>query len=495
MRNLSRRSLLLAAGGAAGWAASDLFHARLPVLAGAASIVPRTDDGMLNDASGLSPTPIHRHITLEQDPGDALIDALRTEMKSAAADGRAFNIGAARHSMGGQAIPRDGIAVTLDNGLVETDTSAGTYRVHAGARWSQVIHALDPQGFSPAVMQSNHDFGVAATFSVNAHGWPVPFGPMGSTVRSLRMILPRGDLVTCSRDENPELFNLAMGGYGLIGAIVDLEVEMVPNTRLRPTFDVMPAEDYAAAFRAAVDDPAVKMAYGRLNVERASFFRHALLITYREDADQSDLPAASGSGWMAHVASRVYRGQLGNEALKSFRWWNETWLGPKLGSGAVTRNSLFNEPVVTLDDRNPLRTDILHEYFVDFDRFGDFLTACRDVIPDSYQEFLNVTLRYVAADPESVLAYAPTPRIAAVMSFSQEMTARAEDDMMRLTQTLIDRITDVGGAYYLPYRPHARLDQLEAAYVRAPEFARAKRLLDPGLVLRNNLWDSYLGLI
>ncbi|MCZ4263242.1 FAD-binding protein, partial [Limimaricola sp. G21655-S1] len=88
------------------------------------------------------------------------------------------------------------------------------YKAHAGARWSQIIAALDLAGWSPKVMQSNNDFGVAATFSVNAHGWPVPFGPMGSTVRSLRMLLPSGDLVTCSATENSDLFNMAMGGYG-----------------------------------------------------------------------------------------------------------------------------------------------------------------------------------------------------------------------------------------------------------------------------------------
>ena len=495
MRNLTRRSLLLATGAAAGWYGSNLFRADLPVLDGTKRLTDTTLPGMLNDASGLSATPINRHITLNQPPDDSLIAALRAEMASARTEGRAFNIGAARHSMGGQAIPRDGIAVTFDNGLIEPDSAAMTYRAHAGARWSQVIAALDPVGLSPKVMQSNHDFGLAATFSVNAHGWPVPHGPMGSTVRAARMILPSGDLITASRNENPEIFNLAMGGYGLIGAIVDLDIEMVPNTRLIPAFQVLPAEAFATAFRAAVDDPAVTMAYGRLNVERETFFQHALLITYREDADQADLPPAAGSGVIAHLASRVYRAQLGNEAMKSFRWWNETVVGPKLGGGPATRNSLINEPAVTLDDRNPNRTDILHEYFVDFDRFGDFLTACRAVIPDSYQEFLNVTLRFVAPDPDSVLAYAPTPRIAAVMSFSQELTVRAEDDMARMTRNLIDRVTEIGGAYYLPYRPHARLDQLTAAYPRAAEFAQAKRLLDPGLTLRNNLWDSYLGMI
>ena len=306
MRNLTRRSLLLATGAAAGWYGSNLFRADLPVLDGTKRLTDTTPPGMLNDASGLSATPINRHITLNQPPDDSLIAALRAEMASARTEGRAFNIGAARHSMGGQAIPRDGIAVTFDNGLIEPDSAAMTYRAHAGARWSQVIAALDPLGFSPKVMQSNNDFGLAATFSVNAHGWPVPFGPMGSTVRSLRMVLPSGDLITASASENTEIFNLAMGGYGLIGAIVDLQIEMVPNTRLIPAFQVLPAEAFATAFRAAVDDPAVTMAYGRLNVERETFFQHALLITYREDADQADLPPAAGSGVMAHLASRFF---------------------------------------------------------------------------------------------------------------------------------------------------------------------------------------------
>ena len=114
------------------------------------------------------------------------------------------------------------------------------------------------------------------------------------------------------------------------------------------------------------------------------------------------------------------------------------------------------------------------------------------MIPASYQEFLNVTLRYIAQDDQSALSYASSPRIAAVMSFSQEMTQRAEADMRRMTEALIDRVAADGGAYYLPYRPHARVDQMANVYSGAAKFAAAKRAIDPQLILRNNLWDSYL---
>lgn len=494
---LSRRALLLGAGATAGYFAGRTWAPGLSQLEGVAQIggdlvdpTRSTPPLFLNDASELSATPIHIH-TRPQAHGDALIEAFRTELRTAQAENRPVCVSAARHSMGAQSIPRDGHAITVDDATVEPDTERGTYRVNGGARWRDVIAALDPLGFSPAVMQSNHDFGVAATFSVNAHGWPVPYGPMGATVRNIRMVLPSGDLVTASRTENTDLFNLAVGGYGLAGLIVDMEVDMVPNQRLSPAFTPMPAADFPAAFRAAIDDPSIPMAYGRLNVTRETLFDDALLCTYSPTPDQPDIPPATESGWLSYAASYLYRGQVGREGMKDWRWWMESTLGPRLAADS-TRNSLMNEPVITLDDRDPTRVDILHEYFVPFDTFDGFLDACRDVIPDAFVEFLNVTLRFVDADTDSLLPHSPTPRIAAVMSFTQEMTARAEADHARMTRALIDRIIAIGGTYYLPYRPHATQDQFLRAYPNAPDFAAAKRALDPALTLRNNLWDTYL---
>lgn len=495
MRKFTRRTALFGSGAMLGGYMTSCFRPQLPTLAGAQLIGTSPRRNTLNDASGLSETPVSRHVIMTEYPGQTLIDAIRAEIADARRAGRPVNVSAARHSMGGQSIPRDGHAITFDNGWLELDQEKKLMRVHAGARWSQVIAALDPKGFGPRVMQSNNDFGVAATFCVNAHGWPVREGPMGSTVRAFDIVVPDGTLLTCSREENSELFHMTMGGYGLTGAIVRMDVDITENQLLRPEFKEMPAEEFGSRFSAALEDKQITMAYGRLNVDRARFFETALMITYRPVEEQSDLPAASGSGAMAKLASRVYRAQLGNERMKRLRWRTESRLNPKIGGGSVTRNSLINEPVVTLDDRDPNRTDILHEYFVHPNRFAEFVEICRRIIPASYQEFLNVTLRFVDTDPDSLLSYAPVPRIAAVMSFSQEMTERAEADMCRMTQELIDTVVEIGGTYYLPYRPHARLDQLIQAYPRAEEFAVAKRDLDPGLSFRNNLWDSYLDLI
>jgi FAD/FMN-containing dehydrogenase len=448
---------------------------------------------MLDDASRLNPTPINRQAILTSSEDGRLLHELRATLGEAASEGRPIAMGGARHSMGGQSLPRNGIATSFAAPAVEPDTDKRVYRVSAGARWRDVIRVLDPIGFSPAVTQSNHDFSVGGTLSVNAHGWPVSFGPFGSTLQRFRIMLADGSVLTCSNLENAELFRLAVGGYGLFGIVIDADITMTENVLLVPGAEVIKAEAFAPRFIARAHDSSVRMLYGRLSMARDGFLQEALLVSYTQAPQQPDhLPPPKNSSAFSMLSRGIFRAQIGSERGKKARWIAETRLMPRLDRVAITRNTLLNEPVAALADRDSSRTDILHEYFVAPDRFNDFLAACREIIPAHKQDLLNVTLRYVNGDKSSVLGYAPQPRIAAVMLFVQKRTTEADDDMRAMTIKLIDRMLALGGSYYLPYRLHATRDQLRAAYPRLDEFIAAKRRIDPQLRFRNALWDTYL---
>src|SRR5262249_5885475 len=137
------------------------------------------------------------------------------------------------------------------------------------------------------------------------------------------------------------------------------------------------------------------------------------------------------------------------------------------------------------------RTDILHEYFLPPENLEGFLAVCRTTIPGSRQDLLNVTLRYLQEDRLSTLAYARGTRIAAVMLFSQRMTRADDEATATLPQRLIAAALDAGGSYSLPYRLHARRDQVARAYPRLEEFQAGKRRYDPGFLFRNLMWDRY----
>lgn len=445
---------------------------------------------ILNDASQLNPTPVARHVVVQTDH-EAAIERLRAELRAATLAGRPVAVGVARHSMGGQSLVRNGTALTFEGHACVPDRAASTYRVTAGTRWRDVIAALDPLGFSPAVMQSNSDFGVSSAFSVNSHGWPVPRGPVGTTVRTVRMMLADGSVVTCSRHHEGELFRHAMGGYGLFGIVLDLEVEMVPNVALSPTFEPVSAAGIAARLVAVAQDPTVRMAYGRLDVARPHLLQRGLLISYRLTPGHGTLPPANPGTIGPALARQVYRGEVGSDFGKRFRWFMETAVGPRIAAGMVTRNSLLNEPVSVLAGRDPKRTDILHEYFLPPDGVPAFLQACREIIPASRQDFLNITLRFVAADQDSVLAYATAARVSAVMSFAQAKTDEAEADMKRLTRALTDRVLALGGSFYLPYRLHAEPRQVAQAYPGLAGFMACKDRYDPRRLFQNALWERF----
>ncbi|MDB5424763.1 MAG: D-arabinono,4-lactone oxidase [Phenylobacterium sp.] len=448
---------------------------------------------ILNDASRLDATPVRRHWRPPA-PEASFIDGLRRELRDAAAAGRPVCVGGARHSMGGQSLVRDGTAITFDTGWRRADPASRTYRARAGARWREVIQTLRPLGFSPKVMQSNSDFTLGGTFSVNAHGWAAPMGPMGSTVRSVRLMLADGQIVTCSRTREPELFGLAMGGYGLFGVLLDFELDMVPDDTLESRLDPMPAAAFGPRFERTLHGPGVVMGYGRLSVARNNFLQQALMVTFRRKPGAArPAPGDAREGLLSKLTREVYRAQIGSEYWKEARWYAETTLAPRLEAKVVSRNNLLSAPVSALADHDRSRTDILHEYFLPPARLGDFLQACREVILPTKLELLNVTLRYLAPDPVSVLAYAPASRVAAVMSFAMPLTHEADEGMRRMTEVLVERVIGIGGSFYLPYRLHARRDQLERAYPRLAGFLEHKRRYDPKLLFRNTLWDHYFG--
>ena len=94
MTSFTRRSAITL-GAAAGWFAAKRYGSQLPVYDGTARLDSAASATIMNDASGLSPTPINKHIVLSENADDALITALRKEIAEAATEKRAVNIGAA----------------------------------------------------------------------------------------------------------------------------------------------------------------------------------------------------------------------------------------------------------------------------------------------------------------------------------------------------------------------------------------------------------------
>src|SRR5207245_305638 len=90
--------------------------------------------------------------------------------------------------------------------------------------------------------------GVSGSLSANMHGRGLTLPPFISDIESFKLLNARGQLVNCSRSENPELFSLAIGGYGLFGVVYSVTLRLVPRRKLERVVEVRTIEGLASAF-------------------------------------------------------------------------------------------------------------------------------------------------------------------------------------------------------------------------------------------------------
>ena len=399
------------------------------------------------------------------------------------------SVAGARHTMGGHTRTANGLQLDLSSlAGMQLEPSGDVIRVQSGARFWQLLSFLDRLGASVAVMQSNSDFSIGGSLSVNCHGWQPNSAPIASTVESVRVMLSDGTVVTASRQEERELFSLVLGGYGLFGVILEARLRVVKNRLLRRVTREIPSNEFASTFAEA--SPRADLAFGRLAVAPSVLMTRALLTTY-EPVPHALLPPL-GPTPDSKLVRALFRGQLDSEYGHELRWTAERWLGGE-GGNAATRNQLLSEPVQIFQNRRRERTDILQEYFVPPPRLPEFLARAARSVEPHLGGLLNVTLRNVLADLDSALPYATAERIGLVFLFDIARTPAADARLAVLARELTDVALSVGGTYYLPYRLAATPEQFGRAYPMARDVFDKKRRYDPAGLFSNELYERYRG--
>lgn len=461
----------------------------------ARSVRPRLDPlppGYADNAGQLSLTRVAEVVPVAADRA-AAEQQLAELLQRAKRDGLKVSIAGARHSMGGHTISPDGIVLDmLPLRHMELNEREGLLRVGAGAVWADVIPFLDERGFSVAVMQSNNDFSIGGSLSVNCHGWTAARPPIASTVESLRILKADGTIVNCSRSIERELFSAILGGYGLFGVILEAELRIVPNERYRVHTEVVAADQFAWTFLAAARDLENRMAFGRFClVTDGRFLQSGIVSSFRRaPCSPREIPGLTADQ-SPRITRDIFRAQIGSLHGREVRWSAERQYALNLNGGYFSRNQLLNARSGLFSDGERDRTDVLHEYFVPPDRLKEFLAAMREILPQHEAEVLNITVRHVLPDGDSLLRYADREMLSLVMLFNQSRSDAGEQGMEKLTRELIDAALRCDGRYYLPYRLHATPEQFRLAYPQAEAFFALKRKYDPDELLQNEFYRKY----
>src|SRR5438105_5705714 len=224
---------------------------------------------------------------LRQRTKDELTDVVR----SASRKGLPISVSGCRHSMGGQQFATDSLCIdtrSLDR-VISFDQERGLIEAEAGIQWPKLIRTyLDAQAdkakqWGIAQKQTGADtFTIGGSVSSHVHGRGLAMKPLISNIESFTLINADGKSIRCSRDENNELFGLAIGGYGLFGLIDTVTLRLVPRQKLRRMVEIIRADDLPKRFEERI---AQRFLYGdfqfSVDEESPDFLQRGVFSCYQ----------------------------------------------------------------------------------------------------------------------------------------------------------------------------------------------------------------------
>jgi decaprenylphospho-beta-D-ribofuranose 2-oxidase len=456
----------------------------------------RTQDPLVRtDVARLTPTRVERVDDVRE------LEQLRTILRDARQRKLKVSISGSRHSQGGHTYTAGGVVLNMRrfNRIRTVDPGAMTITAESGATWDDVQRAIAPSGLAVKVMQSSNIFTVGGTLSANAHGRDIDVTQFVEVIQSFRLLLADGRVVQVSRTENPELFALVIGGYGLYGVVLDVTLRVTRDELYEQSAVSMDYTQFPAYFaRRIKSDSTIVLMLARPSIDPApaSFLRELVVVIWRRAG-----PKRSGSFALTEEA-HVWRDRFFFGLSRRFDWAKSLrWKLQKrveLGAGdarVVSRNNSMRPPLAPLellDYRSQRNTDIIQEYYVPVENFVPFMDRFREILLAGKMNVLSSTVRYVTPNAAPQLAYAPRRDAFAIIQMSNvDLSPEGQARTAAVTQRLVDAAIENDGTYYLTYQLYPTPEQLHRAYPNARHAFERKRFYDPEELFTSQFYEKY----
>ena len=418
-------------------------------------------------------------------------DELAEIVRSASQRELSISLSGCRHSMGGQQFATDSICIdTRSLGrVISFDQERGLIEAEAGIQWPKLIRTyLDAQADSAkqwgiAQKQTGADtFTLGGSLSSNVHGRGLTMKPLISNIESFTLINADGKSIRCSRDENNELFRVAIGGYGLFGLIGSVTLRLVARRKLRRVVEIIRADDLTKHFEERI---AQKFLYGDfqflVDEKSSDFLQRGVFSCYQPIDEREPIVAEKklrNNDWL-DLLRLAYC-----DREKAFKRYSDYYLST---NGQTYWSDTSQLSAYLPDYAQKLREQIggekssliITEIYVPRADLSDFLAQAAELLRSNRTIVIYGTVRLIEKDDESFLVWAKESYACIIFNLLTLHTPGGIEASARSFRGLIDLAIAHGGSYYLTYHRFAKLEQVMACYPQFKQFLALKRKHDP----------------
>src|SRR5689334_4224144 len=144
-----------------------------------------------------------------------------------------FRVLGSRHSFNGIAdTTGDLVSLARLPRVIEADPNARTLTVDGGARYGDVVPALDAAGLALHNLASLPHISVAGACATATHGSGTASPGLAAAATAIEVLRTDGELVTFDRDADPALFPGLVVSLGAMGVVTRLTLRAEPFYRV-----------------------------------------------------------------------------------------------------------------------------------------------------------------------------------------------------------------------------------------------------------------------
>ena len=433
------------------------------------------------------------------------IEGLQTVVHSARTEGHAVSIAGGMHAMGGQQFGTGTILLDTRNlnRVLNFDPDRGLIEVEAGIQWPELINYLiakqqnQERQWGIIQKQTGADrLCIGGALSANVHGRGIHLKPIIGDVESFTLVDAKGDIRQCSRQENYELFRLAIGGYGLFGVIASVTLRLSPRKKIERVVEVLDLEELIPVFQERIADGTL---YGDFqystDTNSRDFLRRGIFSRYRPVGDKTPMPDTqkelATEGWnrlvyLAHVDKKA--------AFEFYSAYYRSTSGQLYWSDTHQLSVYIDDYHQELDQRLGAKeksTEMITEIYFPRNAALPFLEDVRKDLRANTANVIFGTFRLIEKDDESFLVWAKEPYACIIFNLHTAHNQQALEKTAADFRRLIDRAIQHGGSYYLTYHRWATRNQVETCYPHFPEFLRLKKKYDPEERFQSDWYRHY----
>jgi FAD/FMN-containing dehydrogenase len=391
--------------------------------------------------------------------------------------------------MGGQQFCTGGVVLDTRplSGVVSIDETRGLVEVEAGIQWPMLVDALATTPWAIRQKQTGaDDLCIGGAVSANVHGRGLRLRPFVEDVASVVVVGADGVARTCSRDENPHLFRLVCGGYGLFGVVHSATLRLDRRRKVERVVRLAHARELDELFAERISAGHL---YGdfQFAIDPASpdFLQGGICSCYRPVPDDTPLGAdykLSAEDWsrLLHLAH--------HDKARAYEVYAAHYLAT---SGQVYLSDRHQLATYVPDYHWDGSSEMISELYVPRSLLADFLAEAARDLHALEADVVYGTVRLVERDDETLLAWAREPWACVVFNLHVEHTRSGIENAATAFRRLIDLALDRNGSFYLTYHRWATRRQLLAAYPQLPAFLAAKRAHDPDGLFQSD-WYRWL---